>query len=129
MTTPSGETTSEARFCTFYVGELFLGIEVEKIQEVIRYHEMTDVPTAPPEVRGLINLRGQIVTAIDARVHLGLETRPEESFPMNVVVRTEEGPRWSSGSVVSTHRSISAAPSFSSCVSSTADCRPSSVPA
>ena len=53
------------QFCTFHVGDLFLGIEVERVQEVIRDCDITPVPTAPPSVRGLINLRGQIVTAVN----------------------------------------------------------------
>ena len=52
---------------------------------------MTKVPLAPPVVRGLINLRGQIVTAIDLRRRLGLADRPTDSLPMNVVVRTDDG--------------------------------------
>jgi purine-binding chemotaxis protein CheW len=79
------------QFCTFILGDLFLGIEVLKVQEVLRYQEMTSVPLAPREVRGLINLRGQIVTAIDLRRRLGLPPREEGQMPMNVIVRTSEG--------------------------------------
>jgi purine-binding chemotaxis protein CheW len=75
------------QFCTFNVDSLFLGIDVQKVQEVIRYQEMTRVPLAAPAVSGLINLRGQIVTAIDLRVRLGLPPRPAGERPMNVVVR------------------------------------------
>jgi purine-binding chemotaxis protein CheW len=59
-------------FCTFHVGDLFLGIEVEKIQEVLRDSVVTSVPKAPSAIRGLINLRGQIVTAVDLRTRFGL---------------------------------------------------------
>ena len=79
------------QFCTFFLEGLFFGIEVEKVQEVIRYQEMTRVPLAPSVVGGLINLRGQIVTAVDMRRRLGLSERPEDQLPMNVVVRTEDG--------------------------------------
>ena len=79
------------QFCTFYLGNLIFGIEVLQIQEVIRYQEMTSVPLAPAMVRGLINLRGQIVTAIDLRSRLAMEPLPEGRLPMNVVVRTEDG--------------------------------------
>lgn len=61
------------------------------MQEVIRYQHMTDVPLAPTSVVGLINLRGQIVTAIDLRRRLGIQDRPTEQLPMNVVVRGEDG--------------------------------------
>ena len=60
------------QFCTFYVGDLFLGIEVERVQEVLRDSDITPVPTAPTSVRGLINLRGQIVTAVDLGTRFGM---------------------------------------------------------
>jgi purine-binding chemotaxis protein CheW len=79
------------QFCTFYLGDLIFGIEVLEIQEVIRYQEMTAVPLAPKMVHGLINLRGQIVTAVDLRSRLEMPPLPEGQLPMNVVVRTEDG--------------------------------------
>src|ERR1035438_6509128 len=79
------------QFSTFVVDELLFGVEVEKVQEVIRYQKMTRVPLAPPVVKGLINLRGQIVTAIDLRRRLDLSERRETELPMNVVVRTSDG--------------------------------------
>jgi purine-binding chemotaxis protein CheW len=78
-------------FCTFHLGSLFLGIEVLRVQEVIRAQEMTRVPLASRAVTGLINLRGQIVTAIDLRRRLGLADRPAGTDAMNVVVRTDDG--------------------------------------
>ena len=79
------------QYCTFYLDGLFFGVEVKKVQEVIRYQEMTRVPLASNVVSGLINLRGQIVTAIDLRRRLGLSERPAGRLPMNVVVRSDEG--------------------------------------
>lgn len=55
------------QFCTFHVGDLLLGIEVAQIQEVLRKTPVTPVPKTPPAISGLINLRGQIVTAVDLR--------------------------------------------------------------
>ncbi len=81
----------ERQFCTFLLADLYLGIEVLKVQEVIREQSMTRVPLAPATVSGLINLRGQIVTALDLRARLGLAPRPPGQAPMNVVVRTDEG--------------------------------------
>ena len=82
---------AERQFCTFYVDGHFVGIDVVEVQEVIRYQEMTNVPLAAPEISGLINLRGQIVTALDLRRRFGMPDRPEGQLPMNVVVRTNEG--------------------------------------
>jgi purine-binding chemotaxis protein CheW len=78
------------QFCTFSVDSLSLAVDVRKIQEVIRYQEMTRVPTAPAMIRGLVNLRGQVVTAVDLRRRLELPHPPEEWLPMNVVIRTDE---------------------------------------
>jgi purine-binding chemotaxis protein CheW len=79
------------RFATFYLDRLFFGIEVEQVQEVIRHLDMTHVPLASSTIRGLINLRGQIVTAIDLRERLELEPRTSDAQPLNVVVRTDDG--------------------------------------
>lgn len=79
------------QFCTFTVKGLFLGVEVLRVQEVLRYQQMTHVPLSPSTVQGLINLRGQIVTAIDMRRRLELPLRSAEQQPMNVVIRTEDG--------------------------------------
>ena len=81
----------DRQYCTFFLGTDYYGIDVLHVQEVIRYQEMTRVPLAPPVVRGLINLRGQIVTAIDLRRRLGLPDRPAGQLPVNVVVQTSDG--------------------------------------
>lgn len=80
-----------SQVCTFYLDSQMYGVEVESVQEVIRYQHMTEVPLAPNSVVGLINLRGQIVTAIDLRRRLGIQERPEGQLPMNVVVRSDDG--------------------------------------
>jgi purine-binding chemotaxis protein CheW len=82
--------TSTTAYCTFELGDLLFGVPVLTVQEVIRSQQMTHVPLAIPMVKGLINLRGQVVTAIDLRTRLGLGAL-ESGEPMNVVVRTEEG--------------------------------------
>ena len=81
----------EHQYCTFYVDGHYFGLDVLKVQEIIRYQEMTRVPLAPPVVRGLINLRGQIVTAIDLRRRLELSDRPADQVPLNIVVQTDDG--------------------------------------
>jgi len=83
--------TNTKQFCTFFVNGLFFGVEVLKVQEVIRYQGMTRVPLAPTMIQGLINLRGQIVTAIDLRRRLELAPRETDELPMNVVVRSDDG--------------------------------------
>jgi len=76
------------RLCTFYLDEMHFGIDVDAVQEVLRFQTMTPVPLAPPVVAGLINLRGQIVTALDLRRRLELPERPPDLLPTNVVLRS-----------------------------------------
>ena len=82
---------TSGQFSTFFVGDLFFGVDVLQVQEVLRSQQMTSVPQAPGVIEGLINLRGQIVTAIDMRRRLGLPQRPGDQAPMNIVVRTIDG--------------------------------------
>src|SRR6186997_1450615 len=79
------------QLCTFLLDRLLFGVDVVRVQEVIRYQEMTRVPLAHPVVRGLINLRGQIVTAIDLRRRLGYADRSSDQPPVNVVVHVDDG--------------------------------------
>lgn len=80
-----------AQFCTFRLDDLLFGIELRRVQEVVRNAAMTPVPLAPAVVSGLINLRGQIVTALDLRRRLDLKPLAPGAPMMNVVVRTEDG--------------------------------------
>ena len=80
------------QYCTFHLANLYFGVSVLNVQEVIKFQPMTFVPLASRAVSGLINLRGQIVTAIDLRRRLELEEREDSEPPMNVVIRTDEGP-------------------------------------
>jgi purine-binding chemotaxis protein CheW len=81
----------ERQYCTFLVDGHYFGLDVLHVQEIIRAQEMTRVPLAPAVVRGLINLRGQIVTAIDLRRRLEFPDRPADELPLNVVVHTGDG--------------------------------------
>jgi purine-binding chemotaxis protein CheW len=84
-------TQTSGQLSTFFVADLFFGVDVLNVQEVLRSQQMTPVPQASEMVEGLINLRGQIVTAIDMRRRLRLPPRAEGETPMNMVVRTADG--------------------------------------
>jgi purine-binding chemotaxis protein CheW len=91
-TTPQlAPVEASGQFSTFFVADLFFGVDVLNVQEVLRFQHMTPVPQAPRVIEGLINLRGQIVTAIDMRRRLGLPPRAGDKSPMNMVVRTSDG--------------------------------------
>jgi purine-binding chemotaxis protein CheW len=90
-TAKSEVVQTSGQFSTFFVADLFFGVDVLHVQEVLRPQLMTSVPQAPHVIEGLINLRGQIVTAIDMRRRLGLPQRTGDLAPMNIVVRTVDG--------------------------------------
>lgn len=77
-------------FCTLMLGDLFFGIEVQHVQEVLEEQPMTTVPLAAAEVCGLINLRGQIVTAIDLRTCLGRPGQTDREVSPNIILRYED---------------------------------------
>jgi purine-binding chemotaxis protein CheW len=90
-TTKPAVACASGQFSTFFVADLFFGVDVLQVQEVLRSQYMTPVPQAPGAIEGLINLRGQIVTAIDMRRRLGLPPNAAGLASMNVVVRTADG--------------------------------------
>ena len=83
-----GKGSSPQQFSTFYVANRLYGIDVTRVQEVVRPMPMTPIPLAPVYVRGLINLRGQVATAIGLRQLFGLTGGAPDEF-MNVVCKVE----------------------------------------
>src|SRR5450432_1904343 len=91
ITLKSDLAAASGQFSTFFVADLFFGVDVLRVQELLRIQPMTRVPQPPDVIEGLITLRGQIVTAIDMRRRLQLPPRAEDQTPMNMVVRTDDG--------------------------------------
>lgn len=88
--TPDGIATQldyENQYVSFFVEEQLLGIPVNTVQEVLNPQSIAPVPLARPEISGLLNLRGQIVTAVNLRRRLGLPELEESKQSINVVVR------------------------------------------
>jgi purine-binding chemotaxis protein CheW len=73
---------------TFNIGRDLYGIEVMKVQEVTGHPTIVNVPLAPPFVRGLINLRGQIATALGLRELFGMSS-DEPQLQMSVVCKID----------------------------------------
>lgn len=80
-------TAGTTQFCTFTLEGLHFAVEVDLVQEVLHSRPMTVVPRADPRVRGVLNLRGQVVTALDLRRRLGLADAPHIERA-NVVVQS-----------------------------------------
>lgn len=79
------------QYCTFELGPLLLGVEAHRVQEVLRFQQVTPVPLAPDFIQGLMNLRGQIVLVIDLCKKLGSIDGARNPRPINVLTQTREG--------------------------------------
>jgi purine-binding chemotaxis protein CheW len=85
-TAPAGTAT----LVTFRVAAQWLGLPVAAVQEVLTAQQLAPVPLAPPETAGLLNLRGQIVTAVELRVALGEPPRAPGDERYDIVVRDDD---------------------------------------
>jgi purine-binding chemotaxis protein CheW len=68
----SVKSAGEVEFVTFYVGNLLIGVDIQHVEEINRQVDVTPVPQAPTHVRGVINLRGEVVTVVDLRKVLNM---------------------------------------------------------
>lgn len=73
------------QYVTMRIQGQLLGIPVLQIDDVLRPREITPVPMSPPEIAGMLNLRGRVVTAVDLRQKLGLPEHEERDKSMHVV--------------------------------------------
>jgi len=83
-------TTQSFEFSTFYVGGALCGINILNIQEINKNCDITQVPQAADYVKGILNLRGRIVTIIDLGAKLGLEPVTENKDNRNIIVNSED---------------------------------------
>lgn len=83
---PSKITQKTKQFSAFYLENRLYGIEVGRVQEVVRSMVMTPIPLAPNYVRGLINLRGQVATAVGLRQLFGFNDSMPDEF-INIVCK------------------------------------------
>jgi|CXWL01.1.fsa_nt_gi purine-binding chemotaxis protein CheW len=86
-TSYSGTGTSQNQYVSFLIADQLLGVPVDIVQEVLNPQAIAKTPKARPEIAGLLNLRGQIVTAVDLRKRLRLPANPADKPSMNVVLR------------------------------------------
>ena len=85
MNAPAIDSLQPRGWCTFRLGEQWYALPVERVREVLRPAALTPLPGAPASVLGLLHLRGQIVTALDARPCLGLPSASEGPRPQLLV--------------------------------------------
>ena len=76
-----------SQYLTFSLGTEEYGVEILKVQEIKGYSAVTPIPHTPPEIRGVMNLRGTVIPVVDLRTKLGMAQAPYTSFTVIVVVR------------------------------------------
>lgn len=81
---PARQGDSLRRWIGFELAGQLYGVPILSVQEVLASAEIEPVPGTPPEIRGVINLRGQIVTVLDLRMRLGLPPHPDPDGPLIV---------------------------------------------
>jgi purine-binding chemotaxis protein CheW len=79
-----GNQSDEQEYVTVIIGEQLFGITIDRVHDVFIASSITRVPLAPQEIRGLLNLRGRVVTAMCMRARLGLPVRNNEADDMAV---------------------------------------------
>ncbi len=81
------------KYLTFALGKEEYGLEILKVREIFGYMDITAVPRTPPHVRGVINLRGQVISVIDLRMRFGMEPADRTDQTCIVVVEIRRGGR------------------------------------
>ncbi len=83
------ETANQKEYVTAMIGGQLFGLPILHVQDVFIPERLTRVPLAPPEIAGVLNLRGRIVTLIDLRVRLGLPVSEKAAMAVGVEQRGE----------------------------------------
>lgn len=83
---PSGLSADGSQFLTFQLEDEEYGLEILRVQEIKGYSKITPLPNTPPEVKGVMNLRGAVVPIIDLRTRFGLRQAEYTRFTVIIVV-------------------------------------------
>jgi len=94
---------AEKQYCTFYLGDALFGVDILRVREINRHLEMTKVHKVASHVRGLLNLRGQIVTVLDLGIRIGIGETKVKNESRSLILKSafEAGVEGASGSSTS----------------------------
>ena len=95
------QTARGGKYLTFALGKEEYGLQILKVREIIGYMDVTAVPRTPPHVKGVINLRGQVISVVDLRSKFGMESAERTEQTCIIVVDIQQdGRRLNTGIVV-----------------------------
>lgn len=99
--THEAPTSKEGKYLTFALAHEEYGLEILKVREIIGYIDVTSVPQTPHYVKGVVNLRGQVIPVVDLRAKFGMETMEVTDQTCIIVVEIRQSSRtYSTGIVV-----------------------------
>jgi purine-binding chemotaxis protein CheW len=99
--TAKTSTQKQGKYLTFAIADEEYGLEILKVREINGYMDITPVPKMPAYVRGVINLRGQVIPVIDLRVKFGMEPKEVTDQTCIIVVEvSRDGRKMDTGIVV-----------------------------
>jgi len=84
-TTNNKKNDKLLQLVSFKVGDEEFGVDILKVQEINRMIEITQVPDSPPDVEGVVNLRGKVIPVVDLRKRFGLTSR-EQTIHTRIIV-------------------------------------------
>lgn len=115
----------EGKYLTFALGQEEYGLEILKVREIFGYMEITSIPQTPGYVKGVINLRGQVIPVVDLRLKFGMNEAEISDQTCIIVVEITQGSKQFQTGIVVDHvsevldiegDSIEAAPQFGASV-------------
>ena len=92
-TTTAAHAARGGKYLTFALGAEEYGIEILKVREIVGCLDITAVPRTPPHVRGVVNLRGQVISVVDLRSTFGMEPAPRTDQTCIIVIETRRDGR------------------------------------
>lgn len=90
MAVGTDQRNKGVQMISFSLGEEEFGVDIKRVKEVIRVGEITHMPRAPGFLKGVINLRGEVIPIIDLRERFGLPPRANTEMTRVIVVEIEE---------------------------------------
>jgi purine-binding chemotaxis protein CheW len=84
------EETVQQQYLTFFLAEEEYAVSIQRVKEIIEYTAITKVPKVPVWIRGVINLRGNVVPVVDLAVRFGMEERPVTKTTCIVIVEVQQ---------------------------------------
>jgi len=100
---PGPVLEKEGKYLTFALANEEYGLEILKVREIIGYIDVTAVPQTPHFIKGVINLRGQVIPVVDLRAKFGMETTEVTEQTCIIVVEITQGTRKCSTGIVVDH--------------------------